>query len=65
MYETVVIENEPEGCTYLHHLYLLERELPQVPPLPCKLKRLLLWVVVLTPPILEGAWLVHYGTQLA
>jgi hypothetical protein len=61
----VVIENEPEGSTYLHALNLLERELPQVPPLPRKFNRLLLCPGVLTPRIHEGTWLVHYGTQLA
>jgi hypothetical protein len=63
--ETVVIENEPEGSTYLHPLNLLERELPQVPPLPRKFNRLLLRPGVLAPRILECTWLVHYGTQLA
>ena len=64
--ETVVIEDEPEGSTYLHPLNLLQRELSHVPPLPCKINRLLLlWTVFLTPRILEGTWLVHYGTQLA
>ena len=64
--ETVVIEDEPEGSTYLHALNLLQRELSQVLPLPCKFNWLLLmWTVFLTPRILEGTWRVHYGTQLA
>jgi hypothetical protein len=66
MGETVVIKNEPEGSTYLHPLNLLDRELPQVPTLECKLKRLLrLRAVVLAPRFLEGICQVHYGTQLA